>query len=140
MALDEGAEKKGGSLPLSRKDVWISLVPLKRKSQQKRERFHCSLQKVCLQLWFRFAIHVSQFMRIAMVVSLRLPEDLAMRLDKLAKRTGRTKTYYMIEAIREQIGDLEDLYLAERELAEIRAGRSKTTPLAQVLKDYGLGD
>jgi RHH-type transcriptional regulator, rel operon repressor / antitoxin RelB len=79
-------------------------------------------------------------MRIAMVVSLRLPEDLALRLDKLAKRTGRTKTYYMIEAIREQIGDLEDLYLAERELAEIKAGRSKTTPLAQVLKDYGLGD
>jgi RHH-type transcriptional regulator, rel operon repressor / antitoxin RelB len=75
-----------------------------------------------------------------MAVSLRLPEDLSIRLDKLAKRTGRTKTYYMIEAIREQIGDLEDLYLAERELAEIKAGRSKTVPLAQVLKDYGVGD
>lgn len=75
-----------------------------------------------------------------MVVSLRLPEDLSLRLEKLAKRTGRTKTYYMIEAIREQIGDLEDLYLAERELAEIQAGRSTTVPLAKVLKEYGMGD
>ena len=75
-----------------------------------------------------------------MAVLLRLSEDLSLRWDKLAKRTGRTNTYYMIEAIREQIGDLEDVYLAERELAEIKAGRSKTVPLAQVLKDHGAGD
>jgi RHH-type transcriptional regulator, rel operon repressor / antitoxin RelB len=73
-----------------------------------------------------------------MAVSLRLPEDLSARLDKLAKRTGRTKTYYMIEAIREQIGDLEDLYLAEKELNEIKAGRSKLTSLDDVLKAHGL--
>lgn len=41
-----------------------------------------------------------------MAVSLRLPEDLSARLDKLAKRTGRSKTYHMIGAIRELIGDL----------------------------------
>jgi RHH-type transcriptional regulator, rel operon repressor / antitoxin RelB len=73
-----------------------------------------------------------------MAVSLRLPEDLSARLDTLAKRTGRTKTYYMIEAIREQIGDLEDLYLAENELKEIKAGRSKLTPLADVIKSHGM--
>ena len=73
-----------------------------------------------------------------MAVSLRLPEELSARLDKLAKRTGRTKTYYMIEAIREQIGDLEDLYLAEKELKEINAGRSKLTPLADVMKNHGM--
>ncbi len=73
-----------------------------------------------------------------MAVSLRLPEDLAIRLDKIAKRTGRTKTYYMIEAIREQIGDLEDLYIAETRLAKIKSGKSKTVPLAEVMKDYGM--
>jgi RHH-type transcriptional regulator, rel operon repressor / antitoxin RelB len=73
-----------------------------------------------------------------MAVSLRLPEDLSARLDNLAKRTGRTKTYYMIEAIREQIGDLEDLYLAENELKEIKAGRSKLVSLEDVMKSYGL--
>ena len=73
-----------------------------------------------------------------MAVSLRLPDDLRARLDKLAKRTGRTKTYYMIEAIREQIGDLEDLYLAEKELNDIKAGRSKLTPLEDVMKNHGM--
>jgi RHH-type transcriptional regulator, rel operon repressor / antitoxin RelB len=73
-----------------------------------------------------------------MAVSLRLPKDLSARLDKLAKRTGRTKTYYMIEAIREQIGDLEDIYLAEKELGEINAGRSKLVSLEDVMKAYGV--
>lgn len=71
-------------------------------------------------------------------VSLRLPEELSLRLDKLAKRTGRSKTYYMIEAIREQIGDLEDIYLAEQELENLKAGRSKLTSLADVMKAYGV--
>jgi RHH-type transcriptional regulator, rel operon repressor / antitoxin RelB len=73
-----------------------------------------------------------------MAVSLRLPDDLSDRLDKLAKRTGRSKTYYMIEAIREQIGDLEDIYLSEKELAEIKAGRSKLVSLEDVMKSYGV--
>ncbi len=73
-----------------------------------------------------------------MAVSLRLPDDLTARLDKLAKRTGRSKTYYMIEAIREQIGDLEDIYLAEKEMQDIKAGRSQLTLLADVMKTYGM--
>jgi RHH-type transcriptional regulator, rel operon repressor / antitoxin RelB len=75
---------------------------------------------------------------IPMAVSLRLPDDLSARLDKLAKRTGRSKTFYMIEAIREQIGDLEDIYLAEKELEAIKAGRSKLVSLKDVMKSYGL--
>ena len=73
-----------------------------------------------------------------MAVSLRLPEDLSSRLDDLAQRTGRSKTFYMIEAIREHLDDLEDLYLAERELEEIRAGRSVPVPLAEVMKRHGM--
>jgi RHH-type transcriptional regulator, rel operon repressor / antitoxin RelB len=83
-------------------------------------------------------MYLSFIRKPIMAVSLRLPEDLAIRLDKIAKRTGRTKTYYMIEAIREQIGDLEDLYLAEKRLARIKSGKSKTVPLSEVMKDYGM--
>jgi len=32
-------------------------------------------------------------------VSLRLPDDVAALLDALAKKTGRTKSFYMIEAL-----------------------------------------
>ena len=73
-----------------------------------------------------------------MSVSLRLPDDLNFRLGDLAAKTGRSKTFYMIEAIREHLDDLEDLYLAEQRLIEIRAGRSKTTPIEEVMKRYGM--
>lgn len=75
-----------------------------------------------------------------MTVSLRLPDDIAERLAKLARRTGRSKTFYMIEAIREHIGDLEDLYLAENRLREIHDGKAGLVPLDDVLKRHGLAD
>lgn len=75
-----------------------------------------------------------------MAVSLRLPEDISSRLQSLAKKTGRSKTFYMIEAIREHIDDLEDLYLAEQRLVDLRSGKTKAVPLEDVMKRYGLDD
>ena len=71
-------------------------------------------------------------------VSLRLPEDVSARLQDLAERTGRSKTFYMVEAIREHLDDLEDVYLAEQRLSDLRAGRSQAVPLEEVMKRYGL--
>ena len=73
-----------------------------------------------------------------MAVSLRLPDDISSRLQNLAQLTGRSKTFYMIEAIREHIDDLEDLYLAEQRLIANRAGESQSIPLEEVMKRYGL--
>lgn len=50
------------------------------------------------------------------------------------------QTFYMLEAIRAHLDDLEDLYIAEQRLIEIRAGRSKTHSLAEVERSLGLGD
>ena len=52
------------------------------------------------------------------MLALRLPEAIESRLDRLAKLTGRTKSFYAREAIIEHIADLEDLYLAEKRLAK----------------------
>jgi RHH-type rel operon transcriptional repressor/antitoxin RelB len=71
-------------------------------------------------------------------VSLRLPDDVSARLQHLVELTGRSKTFYMVEAINQHIDDLEDLYLAERELEEVRAGRSISVPLEEVMKRYGM--
>ncbi len=46
------------------------------------------------------------------MLALRLPPDIEARLERLAKRTGRTKSYYAREAILEKIEDMEDYYLA----------------------------
>ena len=72
-------------------------------------------------------------------VSLRLPDDVSSRLDSLAELTGRSKTFYMIEAIREHIDDLEDLYLSEQRLIANRAEKSRTYTLAEVEQSLGLG-
>ena len=69
-------------------------------------------------------------------VSLRLPDDLSARLGHLAEVTGRSKTFYMIEAIKEHIEDLEDLYLAEQRLIDIRAGKTQTISLADMMSRY----
>ncbi len=46
------------------------------------------------------------------MLAIRLPEDIENRLTELAKKTGRTKTFYAKEAILEHLDDMEDKYLA----------------------------
>ena len=57
------------------------------------------------------------------MLAIRLSKEMESRMDRLAKRTGRTKTFYARQALEEHIGDLEDLYIAEARLADIDAGR-----------------
>ena len=71
-------------------------------------------------------------------VSLRLPDEVSQRLEHLVEITGRSKTYYMVEAIREHIDDLEDLYLAEQRLIDLRSGKVMAIPLEEVMKRYGM--
>jgi RHH-type transcriptional regulator, rel operon repressor / antitoxin RelB len=73
-------------------------------------------------------------------VSLRLPDEVFERLGKLAKQTGRSKTFYMIKAITDHIDDLEDLYLAEQRLIDAQSGKSKTYTLDEVEHNLGLVD
>lgn len=73
-----------------------------------------------------------------MPLSIRLPSDIENRLNALATRTGRSKTFYATEAIIEHLEDLEDLYLAEQRLIDVRAGNSDTAPLDDLMARYGL--
>lgn len=69
---------------------------------------------------------------------IRLPTEIENRLEALAKRTGRTKTFYAREAILEHLDDLEDLYLAEQCLIDHRAGKTQAVPLHDVMRRYGM--
>ena len=72
------------------------------------------------------------------MLAIRLPQSIEKRLDKLARRTGRTKTFYVREAILEHLEDIEDLYLAEGVLERIRSGEEQTIPLKKAMKRHGL--
>jgi len=73
-------------------------------------------------------------------ISIRLTNELSSRLEKLARRTGRTKTFYVTKAIEEHLEDLEDLYIAEQRLIDLRAGRSRAYTTEEVERELGLAD
>lgn len=72
------------------------------------------------------------------MLAIRLPQAIEKRLEKLAKRTGRTKTFYAREAILEHLDDLEDVYLAEQSWERVKLGEERTIPLSEVRKRHGL--
>jgi len=50
------------------------------------------------------------------MLAIRLDTETEARLTRLAKKTGRTKTYYAREAILEHLEEIEDTYLAMERL------------------------
>lgn len=74
------------------------------------------------------------------MLAIRLPPDIEKRLAALAKKTGRTKTYYAREAILNHLENLEDAALAEKRLDEFYKSGEKAIPIEDILKRYGLED
>lgn len=72
-------------------------------------------------------------------LSFRLPDKVADRLQKLANRTGRTKTYYLTEAISEYLDDVDELEILERRLEELQSGKVKSLTLDELIAKYGAG-
>jgi RHH-type transcriptional regulator, rel operon repressor / antitoxin RelB len=74
------------------------------------------------------------------MLALRLAPEIEARLAKLAKRTGRTKSFYAREAILRHLDELEDLYLAKSRFEDLRNGRSESIPLNDLIRRYGVED
>ncbi len=68
----------------------------------------------------------------------RLPEKLGKRLTDLAERTSRPRSYYIREALKLHIDELEDIYLAENTLERIRRGEETKLTLNEVERELGL--
>ena len=74
------------------------------------------------------------------MLAIRLPPDIEARLAELARRTGRTKSFYARETILRHLDELEDLYLAESRFEDLREGRSESIPLNDLLRRDGVED
>ena len=72
------------------------------------------------------------------MLAIRLPSEIENRLEKLAKATGRTKTFYAREAILSHLDDIEDAYLAEQRLVAVKQGKTRTLSLDEVERELGL--
>lgn len=75
-----------------------------------------------------------------MATSIRLAPEIENRLDQLARKTGRTKAFYLREIIEGGIAEVEEYYLAAETLARVRKGQEKVYSAASVRKDLGLHD
>ncbi len=76
------------------------------------------------------------------MLTLRISDELNERLDQMATRSGRTKTYFVTKLIREGLADLEDHILAEQAVAEYLAAGGKDQPtytLEEVLRGIEKG-
>lgn len=70
------------------------------------------------------------------MIAVRLPESIEKKLDQLAARTNRTKSYYIRKAIEEFLEDEADYILA---LERIQKNNPRIS-LAEMEKRLGLAD
>lgn len=69
--------------------------------------------------------------------NVRIPETIIKRYDELAARTGRTKTFYLRQAIEGHIEDIEDAFAGAAVMERIRRGEEELITLADWEKGLG---
>lgn len=74
------------------------------------------------------------------LIGIRIPKSVKKRLDVLAQKTGRTRTFYIRQALLEYLDDLEDKYMAQQVLGRVREGEEELYSLDDVEQDLGLDD
>jgi RHH-type rel operon transcriptional repressor/antitoxin RelB len=62
-------------------------------------------------------------MVIIMLLSVRVEHGLGERLEKLAQETHRPKSFYVKEALMNYLDYLEDIYIADKRIEDLRAGK-----------------
>ncbi|MBT8491041.1 MAG: TraY domain-containing protein [Deltaproteobacteria bacterium] len=68
------------------------------------------------------------------VLNIRLPDDIAERLEFLAARTNRPKSFYVKEIIMKHLEEYEDAYLALERLNNKNAKYYSTEDVEKVLE------
>ena len=73
-------------------------------------------------------------------LSIRIDPAIDARLERLARLTGRSKSFYVKQAIEDQLEDLEDLYLAQRVAQRVAEGRERLIALEELERELGVDD
>jgi RHH-type rel operon transcriptional repressor/antitoxin RelB len=68
------------------------------------------------------------------MLSIRLSKNTEERLERVARKSGRTKSFYIRQAIEEKIEEMEDLAIAIERLEH----PGKTQTLAEVAKELNI--
>jgi len=71
-------------------------------------------------------------------IAYRPTQEQEERLDALAKRTGRQKSFYLKEAVDRHLDELEDLYETDDVIDRWEKSDQKTRPLSELRAELGL--
>ena len=77
-------------------------------------------------------------MALTATATFRTTPELKNRVNFLAKETHRPTSFYYNLLLEDYLDDLEDIYLSEKVLTDIRSGREKTYSADEVYKELGL--
>lgn len=70
-------------------------------------------------------------------LTLRLPDDLNARLDRLAESTSRPKSFYVRTLLESHLSELEYVAGLDAEVEAIRRGEIKTRPIDELARELG---
>lgn len=73
-----------------------------------------------------------------MTIAVRLSPEQERRLDALAARTGRTRSFYVKEAIETHLDELEERFWADEVIDRWEASDRRTRPLSKLKAELGL--
>lgn len=71
-------------------------------------------------------------MQQSRTIAFRVPEDQAVRLEALARRTGRTKAFYLRQAVDAYLDDLEERFWADAVIEEYEATGKQSRPATEL--------
>lgn len=77
-------------------------------------------------------------MAMTATATFRTTPELKSRMDFLAKETHRSTSFYYNLLLEDYLEDLEDIYLSEKILEDIKSGKEKTIPAEEVFAKAGL--
>lgn len=72
-----------------------------------------------------------------MAISIRLTDEEEARLDVLARRTGRSKSFYVRTALHEYLADLEDAFAADEAIDAFETEGRRRRPLSALQAETG---
>lgn len=77
-------------------------------------------------------------MGLTATATFKTTPELKNRMAFLAKETHRPTSFYYNLLLEDYLEDLEDIYLSEKILADIRSGKEKTIPAEEVYRELGI--
>ena len=77
-------------------------------------------------------------MALTATATFRTTAEFKSRIDTLARETKRSAGFFYNLLLEEYLDDLEDIYLGQKVLEDVRSGKMKTYPAEEVYKELDL--